>query len=286
MANETITPELLKDKQRRDWDAAAAGWNKWWPSFERSAQHVSDRLVELARIREGSHVLDIATGNGEPALTAALRVGSQGHVIATDQSEGMLATAKSRAATLGITNVDFRNADGENLGLPDHTFDAIVCRWGLMFMPDVAAAVRGVRDRLAPGGWFATAVWSTADKVPMIAIGQDVVRKLANLPPPPPDNLEPTRLADPSRLTGYLREVGFADIVVERLPVTFEFDSPASFTQFRYEISATFSALVNSQAPALRQQILDGVTQAAAAFTDSSGKMRTVNETILFAAHR
>lgn len=286
MANETVTPQLLKERQRRDWDAAAGGWNKWWPTFERSAQHVSDRLVELAHIREGSRVLDIATGNGEPALTAARRVGPQGRVIATDQSEGMLGIARSRAASLGISNVEFRATDGEKLELSERDFDAIVCRWGLMFMPDVAAAIKGLHERLAPGGWFATAVWSTADKVPMIGIGVDVVRRLVNLPPPPPDALEPTRLADPSRLTGWIRDAGFAEIIVEHLPVTFEFDSPAAFTRFRYEIAAPFRTLVNNLTPELRQQILDGVTQAASAFATTDGKLRTVNETILFAAHR
>src|ERR1700733_7871607 len=180
MADETVTPQLLKERQRRDWDAAAEGWNKWWPTFERTAQHVSDRLIELAHILEGSRVLDIATGNGEPAVTAARRVGPQGRVIATDQSEGMLGIARSRAASLGISNVEFRDTDGEKLDLTERDFDAIVCRWGLMFMPDVAAAIKGFNQRLAPGGWFATAVWSTADKVPMIGIGVDVVRRLVN----------------------------------------------------------------------------------------------------------
>ena len=286
MANETVTPQLLKERQRRDWNAAADGWNKWWPIFERAAQHVSDRLVELAHIREGTRVLDIATGNGEPALTAARRVGPLGHVIATDQSEGMLGIARSRAASLGIANVEFRASDGEKLDLAERDLDAIVCRWGLMFMPDVAAAVKGFHERLAPGGWFATAVWSTADKVPMIGIGVDMVRRLANLPPPPPDALEPTRLADPTRLTGWLRDAGFAEITVERLPVTFEFDSPAAFTRFRYEVAAPFRTLVNNLTPELRQQILEGVTEAASAFATADGKLRTVNETILFAAHR
>jgi SAM-dependent methyltransferase len=198
----------------------------------------------------------------------------------------MLAIAHSRAASLGISNVEFRASDGENLKLTERDFDAIICRWGLMFMPDVAAAIAGFRERLAPGGWFATAVWSTADKVPMIGIGVDVVRRLANLPPPPPDALEPTRLADPARLTGWLRDAGFAEITVERLPVTFEFDSPAAFTQFRYEIAAPFRTLVNNLTPELRQQILDGITQAASAFATTDGKLRTINETILFGAHR
>jgi ubiquinone/menaquinone biosynthesis C-methylase UbiE len=286
MANEAVTPELLKDRQRRDWDAAAAGWNKFWPVFERAGQHVSDRLVDLARIREGSRVLDVATGNGEPALTAARRAGPGGRVIATDQSAGMLAIARSRAASVGVTNVEFRAIDGEKLGIPERDFDAVVCRWGLMFMPDVAAAITAMRNHLASGGWLATAVWSTADRVPIIGLGAEVVRRLANLPPPPPDALEPTRLADPSRLTGIMRQAGFADVAVERIPVTFEYESAAAFTEFRYEVSAPFRALVNQMTPELRQRVFDGITEAASAYVGTDGKMRTVNETIVFSARR
>src|ERR1700722_11062341 len=113
MSEKVVDPQELKNEQRRDWDAAAAGWKKWWPVFERSAQQVSDRLVELAGVGPGARVLDIATGNGEPALSVARRVGPGGRVIATDQSAGMLAIARERAAALGVANVEFREVDGE-----------------------------------------------------------------------------------------------------------------------------------------------------------------------------
>jgi SAM-dependent methyltransferase len=286
MSDQTPDPQRLKDDQRRDWDAAAAGWRKWWPIFERAAQHVSDRLVDLAGIKPGSRVLDVATGNGEPAVTAARRAGAGGRVIATDQAAGMLAIARERASTLGITNIDFRQSDAESLSIDDRGFDAVVCRWGLMFMPDVERALRGLYERLAPGGRIATAVWSTGDKVPMITIGADTVRKIAGLPPPAPGALEPTRLADPSILAATLDRAGFKEVTVERLSVTFEMESPAAFTQFREEVSAPFRALLGRQTAEMRQRILDAVTEAARGYVGSDGKMRTTNETILFAARR
>ena len=72
MTEQSFDPQRFKNEQRRDWDVAAAGWKKWWPVFERAAQHVSDRLVELAGIKQGARVLDIATGNGEPAVSRIL----------------------------------------------------------------------------------------------------------------------------------------------------------------------------------------------------------------------
>jgi enediyne biosynthesis protein CalE5 len=286
MSDKAPDRQRLKDDQRRDWDAAAAGWRKWWPIFERAAQHVSDRLVDLAGIKPGSRVLDVATGNGEPAVTAARRVGPNGHVIATDQAAGMLAIARERASALGISNIEFRESDGESLSITERQFDAVTCRWGLMFMPDVDSALRGLYDRLVPGGRIATAVWSTGDKVPMITIGADVVRRLAGLPPPPPGALEPTRLADSSILTSALERAGYKDVSVDRRAVTFEIDSPAAFAQFREEVSGPFRALLSRQTPEMRQKILDAVTEAARAYVGTDGKMRTTNETILFAARK
>jgi SAM-dependent methyltransferase len=286
MSENAVDPQQLKDQQRLDWDAAAAGWNKWWPLFERFAQHVSDRLVELAGVTAGAHVLDVATGNGEPALTAARRAGSNGRIIATDQSDGMLAIARQRAAALGLANVEFRQTDGEALAIAERDFDAIVCRWGLMFMPDVKAAVRGMHQRLRVGGRFATAVWAAADKVPMISIGADAVRRIAGLPPPPADALGPLRLADESILRSALAEAGFKDITVERIPVTFELDSAADFVQFRVDVSAQFRMMLDRHPADIRAKIIAAVTDGARAYADGSGRVRTINETICFAATR
>ncbi|HSR56864.1 MAG TPA: class I SAM-dependent methyltransferase, partial [Candidatus Binataceae bacterium] len=94
-----------KRAQRESWDAAAAGWEKWWSIFEKAAQCVSDRLVALAHVKPGDRVLDIATGTGEPAITAARTVGASGHVLGVDHSPGMVAAARRRAATLALNNV-------------------------------------------------------------------------------------------------------------------------------------------------------------------------------------
>lgn len=281
-----VDPQQLKNDQRRDWDAAAAGWKKWWPLLERSAQHVNDRLIELAGVGPGARVLDIATGNGEPALTAARKVGSKGRVIATDQSTGMLAIARERAASSGIANIEFREVDGEALTLPERDFDAIVCRWGLMFMPDVKGALHGIHQRLRVGGRLATAVWSTADKMPLTSIGTEAVRKIAGLPPPPPDALGPLRLADETMMRGMFAAAGFKDLTVERLAVTFEFDSAADFAQFRVDVAAPFRVLLDSQPAAIRARIIEAVVEGAGAHAVANGRIRTVNETICYAATR
>jgi enediyne biosynthesis protein CalE5 len=285
MAEQSTDSERLKNEQKQTWNAAAAGWKKWWPVLERAAQPVSDRLVELATVRPGARVLDVATGSGEPAVTAARCVAPVGRVLAVDQSPGMLSIARERADALKITNIEFRESDGEALAISERDFDAVLCRWGLMFMPDLNRALSGFRQRLVAGGRIAVSVWSTPDKVPMISIGAEMVRKLANLPPPAPGALDPLRLSDTNILSEAFAQSGFTDVTIERMPVTFEFDSAEDFTKMREEVASAFRELLARQTPTIRQQILAAVTDAARKFAQSDGKVRTTNETILFAAH-
>jgi cyclopropane fatty-acyl-phospholipid synthase-like methyltransferase len=94
MANAQFDPNQYKAKQLQEWESPAAAWKKCWPQTEKGAQALSNRMVELARIKSGSRVLDVATGIGEPAVTAAQKVGRTGRVVATDQSPAMLAFAQ------------------------------------------------------------------------------------------------------------------------------------------------------------------------------------------------
>ncbi|HEU4448103.1 MAG TPA: methyltransferase domain-containing protein [Nitrososphaeraceae archaeon] len=131
-----LNPKQYKERKREPWDSVAPAWQKWWKTIERGTVEVSRRLVELAEIKSGSKVLDIATGMGEPVLTAANQVGKDGHVLATDILPQMLSFAKQRASSLGLRDViEFKEGDAETIYLPSSTFDAALCRWGLMFLP-------------------------------------------------------------------------------------------------------------------------------------------------------
>src|SRR6202050_2004066 len=167
MSNRNPDDLKIKGQQKAAWDDSAEGWKRWWPTFERAAQTVNDRLVELAGVRAGNRVLDIATGSGEPALTAARAVGPSGRVVAVDMSPGMLAIARERIDAARLNNVDLVESDAEALQRDPHPapapFDPVRCRWGLLFMPDLDGVVRGLHRALKPGGHFTTAVWSFAD---------------------------------------------------------------------------------------------------------------------------
>ncbi len=115
MSTQAFDPAQYRAAQRQEWDTVAAGWRKWWQVFERGAQHLSDRMVEVAGVQPGHRALDIATGIGEPAVTVARRVGPSGHVVATDNSPGMLDIARERAASSGCTNASPSDGRGRRI---------------------------------------------------------------------------------------------------------------------------------------------------------------------------
>src|SRR5258706_5781097 len=159
MNDTPIDPAVCKAQQREQWSNVAQGWRRRWAAFEQGAQPLSDRMVELAHVAPGQKVLDVATGIGEPAMTAARKAGPSGSVVAIDQAPQMLAVARERMQVAGIRTVEFVEGDAEALALPLDSFDAVVCRWGLMFFHNPVGTLARLRTSLVPGGWLAVAVW-------------------------------------------------------------------------------------------------------------------------------
>ena len=275
----------IKAEQLRNWDESAAGWSKFFDKFERGAQCVSDRLVELAQIRPGQRVLDVATGIGEPAVTAARRVGPKGHVVATDHSPQMIKFARERASAIGVSNIEFFAMDAEALNLAEQSFDAIVCRWGLMFLPDLAGALQRMRLLLIPGGLLAASVWRDASKVPMIGLVLGVCRQF-QLARPPAGTLGPLSLSDIDALKRTFEQAGFGDISDESMTVTFEFASGEEYARFQQRIQNPTTKLIGAQPTEVQAEIWQAVGASTAPYAGADGVIRLPNECVFVVARR
>ncbi|HET6568260.1 MAG TPA: methyltransferase domain-containing protein, partial [Rhodothermales bacterium] len=176
------TPEeQIRDQQQATWDKFAAGWKKWDELVLGWLAPVGTELLDGARLRPDSYVLDIASGTGEPALSAASRC-PQGKVMMTDLAEKMLLIAKETAARRGVRNVEMRQCDAGALPFADNTFDAGTARFGFMFFPDVSAAARELARVAKSGARVCTAVWGPPEKNPWATIIMATIAKHVEMP--------------------------------------------------------------------------------------------------------
>ena len=284
-----IDPEQYKAGQRQGWDSVAGGWQKWWRTAETAGRKVSRRLIELAEIKQGSRVLDIATGIGEPSITAAHKVGTSGHVVATDISSEMLSIAKSRAISLGLQDViEFKEGDTETIDLPASMFDAALCRFGLMFLPNLGSGLSNIYKSLKEGGTFAAAVLASSDKVPFISLAFNTVLKQTNSPPPPANAPGPFSLSDENLLKDSFIKSGFKDVSIERVDMIFDFVSAEEYTNFVCETVAPIQTILSNQSHYKRNEILRAITEKTADryANKDSGSVSLSNEAICIAGSK
>ena len=208
----TDTPHHCGSEHQRigaEWQRVATGWRKWEASFAGSTWPLTLALVRGVDPQPGQRILDIGCGSGEPALSFASAVAPTGTVLGIDLAEAMLATARDRAAVLGLSNVAFRCVALEELDHTDGGFDAAVARFSVIFFPSMPAGLGAVYQLLKPGGCFGLAVWTPLDRNPMFAVAATVMRELTGAKPPPPDAPGPHRLSADGELEHALRSVGF-----------------------------------------------------------------------------
>ncbi|MGA8563268.1 MAG: class I SAM-dependent methyltransferase [Nitrososphaeraceae archaeon] len=276
-----IDPKQYKETQRHNWDSVAHGWEKWWRTIEIGTVKVSRRLIELASIKVGSKVLDISTGIGEPAITAAREVGNTGQVLATDISSEMLSIAKQRAINTGLQHViAVKQGDTGTIELPNSTFNAALCRFGLMFLPDLDTALLNIYGSLVNGGRFAAAVWASPEKDSLFTSTMNTVMKETRTSPPPAEAPGPFSLSDESLLRNYFVNTGFKDVTIERMTVTFDFGSSEAYSSFVYETAGPLQEMLSNESPERRQKILEAVSESARKFVDNSGTVKFSNDAI------
>jgi SAM-dependent methyltransferase len=280
MAGTTFDPVQYKASIRTEWRDAAPGWRAWVDVLEAEdgGAAVSRSLVQLAGIGPGDAVLDVATGYGEPGLTAARAAAPGGHVVCTDISGEMLAVGSERAAAEGLDNLQFIECDAEALAFEEASFDAVLSRQGLQFLPDVADVLARLHAFLKPHGRLAAAVWGPPQAV-QFAAPMPLIRAELQLPPPPAGP-GPFALGGADQLAGLVEAAGFTDVGTGTVTAIYQTGSPELATRWLREVAPPISSLIDSQPPEVQQRLWAKVTQAWAPYTTSDGHVRLENQAI------
>lgn len=230
-----------------NWRSVAAGWERQRSLFWDSTHVVSERLVELLDPQPGETILELAAGPGDTGLLAARSLVPGGHLVSTDFAQEMVDAARRRAAELGFGDevVSFRLEDMTSLSFDDGSFDGVVCRWGLMLVPDIPAAAGEIERVLRPDGRAALAVWADPDDNDwMTAAGRSAL-ELGLAERPEPDAPGPFRLSADGLLAEVLREAGLRVELVEDVELTWRVPSLAAWWTVMLDTARSLTTILD-----------------------------------------
>jgi SAM-dependent methyltransferase len=292
MTNETMIVEqsderdALRARLKGMWGTVAAGWAHHADYADARGAQSADRMLDLADLQPGDRVLELACGPGGLGLAAAARVGGSGEVVLTDVAEAMTAIAAARAAERGLSNVSARVLDLERIDEPDGSYDAVLCREGLMFAVEPAGVLAAIARVLRPGGRVAVAVWGPRERNPWLGVVMDAVSAQIGTPVPPPGVPGPFALGDAGRVRGLLADAGLADVQVGELPVPLR---AASFDEWWTRTSALagpLSAILASMPAAAVQALRERAREAVRPCVTASGGLDFPGVTLIASGRR
>jgi SAM-dependent methyltransferase len=261
-----------KETTRQQWQSAADAWHRWEPTIRAWFSPATEVMLDLARVGNGSHVLDVAAGAGEPAITAATRVGETGRVLATDISSNILAFAHQAARARGVGGIlETRVMDGENLELPDGSFDAVISRVGLIYFPDRQRGLSEMRRVLRPGGRVAIVAFSTPSTNGFVAVPISIIRRRAQLPAAAPGHPGPFSMGAPGVLEQELCTAGFHDVEVRVVPSPVRLASAAECMRLERESFGALHQMLAGLSPAEQEETWAEVGTALQQFEGSDG---------------
>jgi SAM-dependent methyltransferase len=257
-----------KKTTQAQWQDAADAWHRWDPVFDRWLGEGTSLLLDLAEVTEGSRVLDVAAGSGGQTIEAARRVGSSGAVLATDIASNILDHAGAVARAAGLANVATRVMDGENLEVDPESFDAVISRLGLMYLPDKARALAGARAALRSGGRYAALVFAEPERNRFFSVPISIIRTRAELPPPAPGLPGPFSAV---ALGDLLEQAGFSDVAVTRLEAPLRLTNARECAQLERESFGALHQMLAGLDAAAQEETWAEIEQALGEFEGPNG---------------
>ena len=275
-----------EDAMREQWNKQAKGWNDSRAVIQPWLHGATQAMLGMAGIKAGSHVLDVAAGAGDQTLDIAERVGRDGSVLATDLSPDILLFASRQAAAAGYRNVKTRVSEGENLQVEDVSFDAVICRLGLMFFGDPLQGLREMLRAVKPGGGVCTMVFSTPQTNPCVAILMSTALRHAGLLPPDP--YQPgglLSLGKPGLIDELFQQAGFRQIATTKVAAPFRLPAVNDYLDFIKTSAAPIIQILQRLEPPKSEAAWAEIEEKLQPFETGAG-WEGPNELLLTAARR
>lgn len=246
--------EEIRDQQKQSWNKFSAGWKKWDNLTMEFLNPLGEAIIKKIKPSGNDKILDIAAGTGEPGLTIASML-DRGKVVLTDVAQDMLEIAKENAQRRGIGNIETRVCDVSELPFDDNSFDAISCRFGFMFFPDMQIAANEMARVLKPGGRLATSVWNVPEKNFWVTAMMGTIRKNMDLPQPSPGAPGMFRCSPPGLMRGIFEKARFKNVSEQEVATKLNAGTIETYWNMMTEVGAPIVAALSQADDAVRKRI-------------------------------
>jgi ubiquinone/menaquinone biosynthesis C-methylase UbiE len=245
------------------WQRMAAGWNRDRRWMWEASRDVGEWMVNALDPQPGQTILELAAGIGDTGFLAAARIGGDGKLISTDFAPKMVEAAQAESERLGLTNVEHRQLDAEEMDLPDDSVDGVLCRWGYMLMSDPKQAFRETRRVLRHGSGLAFSVFSVPQENPWAGHPGRILVEVAGEAPPDPTAPGIFGMADSSRTRSLLEAAGFQVRWMEEVPITWRFEDFDGYWTFLADLAGglapRIAALSDEERSAFKERLQEAV---------------------------
>jgi ubiquinone/menaquinone biosynthesis C-methylase UbiE len=241
----------------------------WQGAIEAAFRESTEAMIDLAWLSPGYHVIDIGAGAGGQSIAAARRVGPTGFVLATDISAEALRVLLESAHACGVANLRIRQMPAEDLDFADQSFDAAICRNGLMHFEDHRRALLEIRRILKPNRRIALTVWTDAEENQFISL--PISAALSFLDSSAPKPKDPFAFRSSTTLRKALSDAGFYEIALRRVGGQFVLASAKDAVRFHVERNMIVKQVLPALDSHQHVQFCETLERAFTAFESKGG---------------
>jgi SAM-dependent methyltransferase len=256
---------------RQQWEGAAPGWARWEPTIAAWMTPATEAMLAMAHVDAGARVLDLACGAGSQTLDAARQVGPRGSVVAADISNTMLQHVRENARAAGLANVTTLAGAAEDLDVAADSFDAVICRLGLMLFVEPARALAAVRRVVRPQAKLAVVVFTTPGTNPFMAKAMQILLRHACKTPPSPGQPGIFSLGAPGVLEQLLVGSGFVGVEQHTLDVPLRMSSVAEALTMMTEAFGAYRAVIGDSPRGVEDAAWAEVAETLKTFETEAG---------------
>jgi ubiquinone/menaquinone biosynthesis C-methylase UbiE len=252
--------EEIREQQKASWNAFSIGWQKWDCLLMGFSKPMGNEIIRMLNPKDSDIVLDVASGTGEPGLSIAKKL-SGGKVVISDLSENMIQIAQEKANRSKIENIETVVCDVCELPFPDDTFDAISCRFGFMFFPDMLLAAKEMMRVLKPGGRVAAAVWNVPGKNFWVTAFSSTIGRNIQVPTTQPGAPGMFRCAESGLIQNLFQQAGFKNTSETEVNGKLKCGTTDVYWNLMTEVAAPVVAALSKADDATKEKIKKEVYQ-------------------------